>query len=72
MWDVREKIEMHTDFWRRNLDGKAICKTLAWEHNIKRLFRKYDGVVWIGLIWLGKDRYKCRAVVHGAINCGLP
>jgi len=22
----------------------------------KRLLRKYDGVVWIGLIWLGTDR----------------
>jgi len=39
---------------------------------LKRLFRKDDGVVWIGLIWLGTDRYKCRAVVHGAINCRLP
>ena len=49
MSEVREKTEMHTDFWRRNLETETTCKTLAWEHNIKKTVKE---VCWGNVDWI--------------------
>ena len=54
MWRVLETGEVHAGFWWDNLRERDHLQDLDVDGRIifKWIFRKWDGEVWTGLLWI--------------------
>jgi len=72
MQQVRERGELHTGFWWRDLREREHLEDPGIDERImlKWIFKKWDGV-WTGFIWLkiGTGCYECCNEISGSTKC---